>query len=154
MAATTTPVVILRLTARHPIPSATIRPMHRALFLVLIFVASTTFAGPYIPAGDPVLRHDIQRLADHGIIKGPTSTWPLAWGPILEDLRNANATNLPPGVADALARVQQRANWETRTRELTFNAKAGVADNATRIRSYQNTPRGKVEVGAGVGLDR
>ena len=125
--------------------------MHRALLLVLIFVASTAFAGPFIPAGDPVLRHDIQRLADHGIIKGPTSTWPLAWGPILEDLRNANATNLPPGVADALARVQQRANWETRTRELTFNAKAGVADNATRIRSYQNTPRGKVEVGAGVG---
>ena len=125
--------------------------MHRALLLVLIFVASTAFAGPYIPAGDPVLRHDIQRLADHGIIKGPTSTWPLAWGPILEDLRNADATNLPPGIADALARVQQRASWETRTRELTFNGKAGVADNATRIRSYQNTPRGKVEVGAGVG---
>ena len=32
-----------------------------------------------------------------------------------------------------------------------MNAKVGIADNATRIRSFQNTPRGKVEIGAGVG---
>ena len=96
------------------ISSATIRPMYRALLLALVFVASATFAGPYIPAGDLMLRHDIQRLADHGIIKGPTSTWPLAWGPILDDIRTADAVNLPPDVADALARVSQRADWETR----------------------------------------
>lgn len=124
--------------------------MHRAL-LLFILAASPASAGPYIAAGDLVLRSDIQRLADHNIIKGPTSTWPLAWGPILNDLGEADATNLPPGVADALARVQDRANWETRTNELTFNTKVGAADNATRIRSFQNTPRGKVEVGAGAG---
>ena len=122
--------------------------MHRAL-LLLILAASSATAGPYIPAGDLVLRSDIQRLADHGIIKGPTSTWPLAWGPILNDLSDAGGTDLPPGVADALARVRDRASWETRTNELTFKAKVGAADNATRIRSFQNTPRGKVEVGAG-----
>ena len=128
--------------------------IHLPMRLCLIFcclLSASAFAGPYIPAGDLVLRHDIQRLADHGVIKGPTSTWPLAWGPIIEDLGATDATNLPPGVADALSRVQQRANWETRTQELTFNAKAGAADNATRIRSFQNTPRGKVEVGAGAG---
>ena len=134
---------------KRPISSATIRPMYRALLFVLTLFASATFAGPYIAAGDLALRHDIQVLADHGIIKGPTSTWPLAWGPILNDLSNADATNIPAAVSDALARVQQRANWETRTQELTFNTKAGIADNATRIRSFQNTPRGKIEVAAG-----
>lgn len=123
--------------------------MHRALTLVLIVVASTTFAGPYIPAGDLALRHDIQQLADHGIIKGPTSTWPLAWGPILDDLGEADGINLPPGVAEALARVRDRANWETRTNELMFNARFAVADNPTRIRSFQNTPRGRIEASAG-----
>lgn len=121
--------------------------------LCLIFcclLTSAALAGPYIPAGDLVLRHDVQRLADHGIITGPTSTWPLAWGPILDDIRNTDATDLPPDVADALARVSQRASWETRTGELTFNAKVGAADNATRIRSFQNTPRGKIEIGAGM----
>ena len=125
--------------------------MHRALTLVLALVASATFAGPNIPAGDLLLRHDIQRLSEHGIIKGPTTTWPLAWGPILADIRDADASTLPADVADSLARLRQRADWDTRTQELTFNAKAGVADSATRIRSFQNTPRGKIEVGAGVG---
>jgi hypothetical protein len=122
--------------------------MHRTLLLLLL-AANSSFAGPYIPAGDPALRHDIQVLADHGVIKGPTSTWPLAWGPILVNLDNADTNNLPPAAADALARLRDRANWETRTRELTFNAKVGGADNATRIRSFQNTPRGKIEVSAG-----
>jgi hypothetical protein len=123
----------------------------RRLLILLTLASSCAFAGPYIPAGDLALRHDIQRLADHGIIKGPTSTWPLAWGPIIEDVRSADATNLPPAVSDALARVRDRANWETRTRELTFNAKVGVAEKPTRIRSFQNTPRGDIEVAAGFG---
>ncbi|MBT8103281.1 MAG: capsule assembly Wzi family protein [Gammaproteobacteria bacterium] len=144
---------------RHLVGSGTaghnprMKSLLRICFLLLFggSAISVTWAGPYIPAGDLVLRHDIQRLADHGIIKGPTSTWPLAWGPILDDLGEASATSLSPGVADALARVQQRASWETRAQELTFNARVGAADNATRIRSFQNTPRGKVEVGAGAG---
>ena len=102
----------------------------RRTLLLLILATTSSFAGPYIPAGDPALRHDIQVLADHGVIKGPTSTWPLAWGPILVNLDNADTNNLPPAAADALARLRDRANWETRTRELTFNAKVGVADNA------------------------
>lgn len=124
--------------------------MYRTVLLLLL-AASSAFAGPYIPAGDLLLRHDIQQLADSGIIKGPTSTWPLAWGPILNDLSEADGMNLPSGVADALTRVRDRANWETRTKELTFDTKLGAADNATRIRSFQNTPRGKIEVSAGAG---
>jgi hypothetical protein len=123
----------------------------RRLLILLTLASSCAFAGPYIPAGDLALRHDIQRLADYGIIKGPTSTWPLAWGPIIEDVRSADATNLPPGVADALARVRDRANWETRTKELTFKTKVGVAEKPTRIRSFQDTPRGDIEVAAGIG---
>jgi len=124
------------------------RQMRLCLIFCCLFAANA-FAGPYIPAGDLALRHDIQVLADGGVIKGPTSTWPLAWGPILADLAAADATVLSPAVADALVRVQDRADWETQTQELTFNAKVGGADNATRIRSFQNTPRGKVEVAVG-----
>lgn len=128
--------------------------LHAQIRLALALAAfpfATAWAGPYLPAGDMMLRHDIQILADAGVIRGPTTTWPLAWGPILEDIRSADSLNLQPGAAGALARVRDRANWETRTRELTFNARAGVADNTSRIRSFQNTPRGRAEVGAGVG---
>ena len=124
--------------------------MQRAV-LILLLTASAALAGPYMPAGDLVLRQDIQRLADAGVIKGPTTTWPLAWGPILDDLRDANSIDLGPGVADALARVEARARWETRTKELMFKAQLGIAEEPTRIRSFQNTPRGKLEIGAGFG---
>ena len=123
----------------------------RLAFLLACFSFASAMAGPYIAAGDLLLRHDIQLLADAGVIKGPTTTWPLAWGPILENIRDADALNLKPAVSSALLRVRDRANWETRSKELTYAAKAGVADNATRIRSFQNTPRGKVELGAGIG---
>jgi hypothetical protein len=96
-----------------------------------------------------VLRHDIQRLADAGVIKGPTTTWPLAWGPIIADLREADVDDLSSSVFASLQRVQDRASFETRSDEFTFRARAGAADNVTRIRGFQNTPRGKVEVEAG-----
>ena len=124
--------------------------MHRPLTLLLALLAPAVLAGPAIQPGDLALRHDIQRLADHGIITGTITTWPLAWGPILEGIELADAATMPPAILDALARVRQRANWETRTQELTFNTEVGFADNATRIRSFQNTPRGRGEVLAGL----
>lgn len=113
-------------------------------------LCANAIAGPYVPAGDLALRHDIQRLADAGIITGPTTTWPLAWGPILSDIQDVDPLSLSAGVADAMRRLKERAAWETRTQEVTFRAKVGVADNATRIRSFQDTPRGKAEAGIGL----
>ncbi len=123
----------------------------RILLLTILLAAPVARAGPFAPAGDLALRHDIQRLADYGVLRGPVTTWPMAWGPIRADLDQADATELPSDVADALARVRIRAGWDTRTDELTFNAKVGAAESPTRIRSFQNTPRGKVEVSAGIG---
>ena len=124
--------------------------MLRSLIVLLSLCACSAYAGPNIRAGDLALRHDIQRLADYGVLTGTVTTWPLAWGPVLEDLGAADRSSLPPAILDSLLRVRQRAEWETRTQELTFHAGAGFADNATRIRSYQYTPRGRGEVSAGV----
>lgn len=120
----------------------------RAL-LILLTVSGSVLAGPYVPAGDMALRHDIQRLASAGIISGPVSTWPLAWGPVLADLDDVNISTVRPDVADAILRIQRRAGWEARSNELTFNAKLGLAENRSRIRSFQDTPRGRGEAGAG-----
>ena len=124
---------------------------HRWLISVLFLaVAAGAAAGPYAAAGDLALRHDIQLLADNGVLRGPVTTWPIAWGPVLDDLRDTDIARLSPRVQASFDRVLSRASWEARSRQLTVSAKAGVADNRSRIRSYQNTPRGKLEVGAGV----
>jgi len=127
------------------------RAQVRLSLLLIAFAGSAATAGPYIPAGDLGLRHDLTVLSDAGIISGPVSTWPLAWGPILADIRRSNPTSLEPAVTDALLRVRDRAAWETRSHELTVNAKVGGSDNRPRIRSVQNTPRGRGEVGIGFG---
>ena len=47
-------------------------------FILSFTVFSAAYAGPNIPAGDPAIRQNIQRLADAGDIKAPSPTWPLA----------------------------------------------------------------------------
>jgi len=118
--------------------------------ILLALAASSASAGPTIPAGDMALRHDIQRLADAGIIEGPTTTWPLAWAPILEDIDEIDETQLTAGVANALARVRDRAAWETRAQQLTWKTKLAAAEKPTNIRGFQDTPRGDVDASAGV----
>ncbi len=127
----------------------------RTLLLAVVFAIlvrpDDVFAGPYLEPGDVSLRHDIQLLADHGVIRGPVTTWPLAWGPILSSLRDADAADLPPAVADAYTRVRSRGRWETRTNEVRFNSTFALADEPTRMRAFQNTPRGDVQVSSGAG---
>lgn len=108
-------------------------------------------AGPTIQPGDLALRHDIQRLADFGVITGTVSTWPLAWGPILADIKAYETdVGLPTDVADAMARVLSKGAWETRAGEVMFNARLGVAEKSDPIRSFQNTPRDEAELSAGL----
>ena len=113
-------------------------------------VFNLALGGPYVGAGDLGLRHDIQVLADHGVIRGPVSTWPLAWGPLLVDIAAADSVGLPESAQAALLRVRERADWDTRTQEVITDARFGIADNRSRIRSFHDTPRGRVEIGIGV----
>lgn len=116
-----------------------------------MFSLSTALAGPMIVPGDMALRSDIQRLADYGVIKGPVTTWPLAWGPIVADIQNVERIDeLPRDVIDAITRVKARSKWEMRTGEVTFNTSVSGAEEPTRIRSFQNTPRESAELSAGL----
>lgn len=125
--------------------------MTRWLPVVLFFAGSIAFAGVTIAPGDLALRHDIQLLADYGVIAGPTTTWPLAWGPVFADIRQYEANQkIRPDIADAIARVSARGEWETRTGELRFRARIAVAEGPSAIRSFQDTPREDAELSGGL----
>ena len=114
--------------------------MHRAL-LLLIIVAAPALAGPYVLAGDLALRHDIQRLASYGVIRTTVTTWPLAWGPILDDIANADVTELPPDVVDALGRVKRRDLRRKARRCRQRSAHPFVPGNAARARRGIDRPQ-------------
>lgn len=125
--------------------------MVRKTLLLLAISASQALAGPVVSAGDSALRHDIQLLADHGVIAGTVSTWPLAWGPILDDLRNFEAgTQAAPEVRDAVARVRAKGEWETYTDVIRYRARVGVQNQESRLRSFERTPRGDGEILGGI----
>ncbi len=46
-------------------------------------------AEPWIGPGDMALRHDLQQLADAGVLHAPTMSWPLPWSDISADIAAA-----------------------------------------------------------------
>jgi hypothetical protein len=119
--------------------------------VVSLSAAPALFAGPLIPAGDVALRADIQLLADHGVVTGPVTSWPLAWGPILADLERADrGRDLPSHVFRALARVREAARRDTRVGDLSVSAALSGAEKPARMRSFVDTPRESAELGAGL----
>ena len=127
-----------------------VSPFVRVAFLACFLWVETAAAGALVSPGDAGLRHDLQLLADHGIVTGPVTTWPLAWGPVLADVERVGAAGaLLPQVAGALARVRDRARRETGN-GLRYRARASAAEEPTRIRGFAATPRESGEVGAGL----
>ena len=126
---------------------------HAAAFLsvALLVVAGPVLAGPSIAPGNLTLRHDIQRLADYGVLSGPVTTWPLAWGPILSDIsKYEQDADIPPDVAAAIIRVRDKGRWETQTNVTRYKARVAIAEKPARIRSFQNTPRDEGEILGGL----
>jgi hypothetical protein len=68
------------------------------------------YADPWLAPGDATLRHDLQWLADEGILEAPTTTWPMAREELARSVRAVDdraAAALPPSLAEALARVRR-----------------------------------------------
>lgn len=129
------------------------RFLRRAGLVLSVFaVPHGAFASPFIPAGDMALRADIEILADYGVFDGPTTTWPLAWGPIRVALDEADdESKLPAHVRHALERVRRAARRQTRAGDLHFKAALSGAEKPMRIRYFADTPRESAEIGAGLG---
>ena len=126
--------------------------MRRVLILLLIFAVSPAIAGKVAPAGDIALRHDIQVLADYGIVSGPTTSWPISWDALVADLQVAVDSNTiyPNAVERTLQRLILRANREVRRGNAEFNGRVSAAAEPTRIRGFSNTPREEGEARVGL----
>ena len=54
-------------------------------------------AGLFMPAGDLGLRHDVQLLADYGVIKSTLTSWPMSWDTLAADLATVENMEQLPG---------------------------------------------------------
>jgi hypothetical protein len=124
----------------------------RLFVAVICLVPAAAIAAPQAQPGDVGLRHDLQVLADYGAIRGPMTTWPVAWDAVLHDLEEvvANDVVLPNRVLPTFDRVLSRARREAARGRVSFDFGASVAEEPIHIRGFSDTPREDAEVEAGV----
>lgn len=107
-------------------------------------------ADPWIAPGDARLRHDIELLADAGIIRAPVTTWPMSWAEVARDVGAARlAADAPEWLRAALVRVHSGARRASRTGSLDWNARLAASEAPMALRRFGEVPRESGEVSAG-----
>jgi hypothetical protein len=112
---------------------------------------SLTSADPWLAPGDVVTRHDIEMLADAGVIKGPITQWPIPWPDITRDVNGfEQLEKLTAGEESALNRLRRMARAMMRTNELQGHARVAGTNEPDQLRGFADTPREDGEAEAGV----
>ncbi|HEU5137312.1 MAG TPA: capsule assembly Wzi family protein [Steroidobacteraceae bacterium] len=124
--------------------------MRRRFALALLpFVSGAAFADPWLAPGDVVLRHDIELLADAGILHGPVMSWPLSWPDIARDLQPVlPSAELDRATTEALLRVKRLAAGSSDGGFSGLGVRAAAASSPTMLRTFEDTPREEGEAGA------
>jgi len=129
--------------------------LNRTGALVLL-LASAQFpemssADPWLAPGDVGMRHDLELLADAGIVKGPITQWPLPWPDIARDVTaEVDLPGLGPGTQAALNRIRRAARAVMRTGELGRHSRIAGTNEPDALRGFARTPREQGEVEGGI----
>ncbi|MGD9597539.1 MAG: capsule assembly Wzi family protein [Steroidobacteraceae bacterium] len=122
-----------------------------AAVVLLLSMEPGARAAPWLAPGDLTMRHDIELLADAGILRGPVTTWPISWPDIA---RGVNAARLPdvasPALTQALLRVQSAARRAARSGFEGAGLRIAGARDPDPLRTFSDTPReeGELELAA------
>lgn len=132
-----------------PVPYLRRPPLSRLLLtLPVLALAAPALEAGVLQAGDARLRHEVQLLADSGVIEAPVTGWPIPESD-LGDLASP-----PPSVADAplLAAIDRLNRRRMAAGAWTFGL--GAAGEAPRIRGYGHAPREELETSIAVAAER
>jgi len=114
------------------------------------FVVHSAMADPFAAPGDLRLRHDLQLLADSGLLNIPLTTWPIPWGDISNALADRKRVHDPAALA-SWQRVHQRIQREFSKRP-RLSTRLAAAASPVRFRTFTDTPRTTAEAGTTASL--
>lgn len=113
----------------------------RSLSLLCLVLAG------WVAPGDAALRHDIQLLADEGVITAPVMAWPMAWPEVARAVDGVSpevAAGLPESVADALQRLRSTLAAADASGRIEWQAAGAEPEE---LRTFRATPRDAGELG-------
>lgn len=126
------------------------RSVRRVAFFGLLGLSavapSSLRAEPWLAPGDAARRHDIQLLADQGVIAAPVLAWPMAWSEVARAVRDVSpeaAAGLPEGLGDALSRVRAAADAAETGGQVAWRAAAAEPEE---LRTFLDSPREEGEL--------
>jgi len=132
-------------------PLPTIRTSLPVLPILASLLATPVAADPWIAPGDARLRHDLQLLADAGIVHAPLTAWPVSWAEVARDVQSVpDDPARPAWLGAALARVRAAAADATRTGILERNLRVSGSERPMTLRRFGEVPREEGELSAGV----
>ncbi len=122
-------------------------PILAILSAASFFLPSRAGAAPWLPPGDARVRHDVQLLADAGVIRAPVTTWPMSWPDIARDVLGTDVREIrSSAVLDALRRLRRDAQRAAAPGFSRSGFVAAVAEKPTRLRTFVSTPRAQREL--------
>lgn len=127
------------------------RPWHVRLVAALcLAVSASASASPWLDPGNLALRHDIQVLADAGVLEGPVTSWPLSWGDILNDIEAYREVESLDGMTSAaLLRVRRMGNRLAGRSGLRMEVDARYDTDPGLLRGFEDRAREDTDVTVG-----
>lgn len=125
---------------------------HGAKVLILMSLTSLPVAAdPWLAPGDARLRHDLELLADAGIVHAPLSAWPVSWGEVARDVGAADIGAARPAyLSAALARVRSAADEAMVIGSARKNARVAGSQDPMQLRRFADVAREEGEISAGL----
>jgi hypothetical protein len=122
-----------------------------AALLAALIPALAARADPWLPPGDARLRHDLQLLADAGIVRAPLTAWPVSWGEVARDVgQQPSGGDRAPWIEAALSRVRAAAQLATQSGRAVAEATIAGSESPMMLRRFGRTPREEGELSAGL----
>lgn len=118
--------------------------------ILLSLVCKTIYGEPWLAPGDILMRSDLQLLSDVGILRVPINTWPLSLANIASEIDDASLIEGDFLVAQALKRIQDRINVESRVNDPKVSNVIRLSGKPSAIRTFEDTPRAEAEVGGSI----
>lgn len=106
---------------------------------------------PWAPPGDPVLRHDLQWLADEGHLRTTLGNWPISWGGVAARLTEPGV-DADLGSGTIFGRIESRLDAESQTGLTPLFSGFSAASDPMSLRTFVDQPRENFAISARQGF--
>jgi hypothetical protein len=126
-----------------------VRPGRAVAAICVLLSCECAVADPWLQAGDAAARHDVQVLADAGVLRTFASTWPLSWGDVADGLSRADVRGLDAEARAAFMRLSRRVEDVRRATGHEPHLRVALGEHPRRLRSFESSPREGEELESG-----